>query len=119
MQSSEVTLNVFLLAKIRREAGPEVHCTESQCVDCEEIEAYPVPRACVGDHTPSPCWGFILDCKRSVPKNCPDTETRLGGLGLARAGAGSCLTSPAWPGTGWSSSSAYTTWPLLLDRACL
>lgn len=88
---------MFLLAKIPQEAGPGVHCTESRCVDCEEIEAYPVPRACAGDHTPSPCWGFVLDgdSERCVPKNC--TETRLGGLELARAGVGSCLTSPAWP----------------------
>lgn len=47
-------------------------------MDCEEIEAYPVPRACVGDHTPSPCWGFALD-ERCVPKNC--TEHRWAGVG--------------------------------------
>lgn len=94
---------MFLLAKVLQEARP-VHCTENRCVDCEEIEAYPVPRACVGDHTPSPCWGFVLDgdSERCVPKNCTETP-RWAGVGSGWGWLMSyltCLALAVLPGPG-------------------
>lgn len=98
VKSLEVTLNVFLLAKVLRKASSGVYCTESQCVDCKEIEAYPVPKTCLGGHTPARCRSFVLDgdSERGVSAN--RTEPCLGGLELAGAARrGSWLTSPAWP----------------------
>lgn len=85
----EVTLNMFLLARIFREASAGVYCSKSQHGDCKEIGAHPVPRAGTGGHIP------LLE--RCGSADC--TETCPSGLELAQV-ASVALSLPHLLGCG-------------------